>query len=71
MTTPHLHRRPAPRQGNGRKVLIAVAVFFVLLVGFVLVLVFAIGVHNHGAKAPPAPRNNVGAWPMTRSLPSP
>jgi hypothetical protein len=55
MTTPHLRRGPAPKPGNGRKVLIAVAAFFVLLVGFVLVLVFTIGVHNNGVKAPPPP----------------
>ena len=33
--------------------LIGVAVFFLLLVAFVLTLVFTIGLHNNGVKPPP------------------
>jgi hypothetical protein len=36
-------------------VLIGVAVFFVLLVVFVLALVFTTGLHNQGVKIPPQP----------------
>jgi hypothetical protein len=36
-------------------VLIAVLAFFLLLLGFVLVLVFTVGVHNNGVKIPPGP----------------
>ncbi|HVS68863.1 MAG TPA: hypothetical protein VHE56_09950 [Mycobacteriales bacterium] len=50
---PRLRRDPQPT--SGRKVLVAVAVFFVLLVGFVLTLVFTIGLNNHGVVNPPAP----------------
>jgi hypothetical protein len=55
VTTPHLRRDPEPSATNGRRVLLAVAGFFLLLLGFVLVLVFTIGVHNHGIKVPPGP----------------
>jgi hypothetical protein len=55
VTTPHLRRDPAPDSTNGRRVLLGVAAFFLLLLGFVLVLVFTIGVHNHGIKVPPGP----------------
>jgi hypothetical protein len=55
VTTPHLRRDPAPNPTNGRWVLLGVAAFFLLLLGFVLVLVFTIGVHNHGIKVPPGP----------------
>jgi hypothetical protein len=50
-----LRQGPQPEPGSGRKVLIGAAVFFVLLVGFVLTLVFTIGIHNHGVKIPPEP----------------
>jgi hypothetical protein len=53
--TPHLRRDPAPDPTNGRRVLIGVFIFFLLLVGFVLVLVVTIGLHNHGVKIPPGP----------------
>ncbi len=56
MTTPHLRRDPAPSPTNGRRVLIAVLIFFLLLVGFVVVLVVTIGLHNSGVKIPPGPR---------------
>jgi hypothetical protein len=52
---PRLRQGPQPEPGSGRKVLIGAAVFFVLLVGFVLTLVFTIGIHNHGVKIPPEP----------------
>jgi hypothetical protein len=55
VTTPHLRRDPNPTPTNGRRVLLAVAAFFLVLLGFVLVLVFAIGIHNHGVKIPPGP----------------
>ena len=45
-------RRDEAAAGSGRKVLIAVAVFFLLLVGFVLTLVFTVGLHNNGVKPP-------------------
>jgi hypothetical protein len=52
---PHLRRDPNPSNANGRKVLIGVAVFFLLLVAFVLTLVFTIGIHNNGVKLPAGP----------------
>lgn len=52
---PRLRRDPNPTPTNGRKVLVGVAIFFVLLVGFVLTLVFTIGVHNNGVKLPSSP----------------
>jgi hypothetical protein len=52
---PRLRRDPDPKPTSGRKVLIAVAVFFLLLVGFVLTLVFTIGINNNGVVNPPAP----------------
>jgi hypothetical protein len=55
MTTPHLRRDPNPTPTSGRKVLIGVLIFFLLLLGFVLTLVFTIGVHNSGVKIPPGP----------------
>jgi hypothetical protein len=51
--TPRLRRGPAPSETNGRKVLIGVAAFFLLLLAFVLILVFTIGIHNNGVKPPP------------------
>lgn len=51
--TPRLRRDPNPSATSGRKVLIGVAVFFLLLVAFVLTLVFTIGLHNNGVKPPP------------------
>jgi hypothetical protein len=53
--TPHLRRDPAPSSTNGRRVLIGVFVFFLLLVAFVVVLVVTVGMHNHGVKIPPGP----------------
>lgn len=50
---PRLRRDPNPSTTSGRRALIGVAVFFVLLVAFVLTLVFTIGVHNNGVKLPP------------------
>ncbi|MGN6472604.1 MAG: hypothetical protein ACTHK4_03010 [Mycobacteriales bacterium] len=52
---PRLRQGPPPEPGNGRKVLVGVAVFFALLVAFVLTLVFTIGIHNNGVKLPPSP----------------
>jgi hypothetical protein len=52
---PYLRRDPNPSSTSGRKVLVGVAVFFVLLVAFVLTLVFTIGVNNHGVVIPPSP----------------
>jgi len=52
---PRLRRDPNPDAARGRKVLVGAAVFFVLLVGFVLVLVFTIGINNNGVKNPPEP----------------
>jgi hypothetical protein len=52
---PRLRRGPDPQPGNGRSVLIGAAVFFVLLVAFVLVLVFTAGIHNQGVRIPPPP----------------
>jgi hypothetical protein len=53
MTTPHLRRGPQPSPTSGRKVLVGVLVIFLLLLGFVLLLVFTIGIHNNGVKPPP------------------
>ncbi len=53
--TPRLRRGPEPDPRNGRRVLIGVLVFFLLLVTFVVVLVVTIGLHNHGVKIPPGP----------------
>jgi hypothetical protein len=50
---PRLRRDPNPNSTSGRKVLIGAAVFFLLLVGFVLTLVFTIGEHNNGVVIPP------------------
>jgi hypothetical protein len=55
MTTPHLRRDPNPTPAHGRRVLIGVLAFFMLLLTFVIVLVATIGVHNNGVKAPPGP----------------
>jgi hypothetical protein len=55
-SVPRLRRDPNPSSTSGRKVLIAVAIFFVLLVTFVLTLVFTIGEHNNGVVIPPQPR---------------
>jgi len=52
---PYLRRDPNPSNTSGRKVLIGAALFFLLLVGFVLALVFTIGIHNNGVKIPPSP----------------
>jgi hypothetical protein len=64
---PRLRRDPSPSSAGGRKVLIGVAVFFLLLVGFVLTLVFTIGVHNNGVKFPPSP--NLSTTPATVAVP--
>ena len=53
---PRLRRDPSPSQRSGRRVLIGAFVFFLLLVTFVIVLVVAIGLNNHGVKIPPGPR---------------
>jgi hypothetical protein len=53
--TPHLRRDPDPDPATGRRVLIGVLAFFLLLVAFVVVLVVTIGLHNHGVKIPPGP----------------
>jgi hypothetical protein len=53
---PRLRQGPPPPEGSGRKVLIGVFAFFVLLVAFVITLVVTIGQHNHGVKIPPGPR---------------
>ena len=50
---PRLRRDPDPQPTSGRKVLIGAAVFFLLLVGFVLTLVFTVGLSNNGVKRPP------------------
>jgi hypothetical protein len=55
VTTPYLRRDPDPTPTGGRKVLIGVFAFFLLLLAFVLTLVFTVGVHNHGVKIPPGP----------------
>ncbi|HVW81663.1 MAG TPA: hypothetical protein VHB69_12075 [Mycobacteriales bacterium] len=52
--TPRLRRDPNPSTASGRKVLIGVAAFFVLLLAFVLTLVFTIGLNNNGVKIPPS-----------------
>jgi hypothetical protein len=52
---PRLRRDPAPNAANGRRVLIGVFIFFLLLVAFVVVLVVTVGLHNHGVKIPPGP----------------
>jgi heme/copper-type cytochrome/quinol oxidase subunit 2 len=54
--TPYLRRNPAPKQTNGRWVLVGVLVVFIVLVVFVVVLVITIGLHNSGIKTPPGPR---------------
>ncbi|HWC34695.1 MAG TPA: hypothetical protein VG650_07685 [Mycobacteriales bacterium] len=50
---PRLRRDPDPKPANSRRVLIGVAIFFVLLTGFVLTLVFTIGLSNNGVRLPP------------------
>jgi len=55
VTTPYLRRDPEPSQASGRKVLIGVLIFFLLLVTFVVVLYVAIGRHTDGPKIPPGP----------------
>jgi hypothetical protein len=55
MTTPYLRRDPDPTPTSGRRVLIGVLVFFLVLLAFVLTLVFTVGVHNNGVKIPPGP----------------
>jgi hypothetical protein len=50
--TPKLRQGPMPPPTSGRRVLIGVFVFFLLLVGFVLTLVFTIGLHNNGVRLP-------------------
>jgi hypothetical protein len=49
-----LRREVDPKPTSGRAVLIGVLVFFLLLLGFVLLLVFTIGLHNNGVKPPPS-----------------
>jgi hypothetical protein len=55
MTTPYLRRDPSPSTRNGRRVLLGVLAFFLLLVAFVVVLVVTVGLHNNGVKIPPGP----------------
>jgi hypothetical protein len=55
MTTPHLRRDPAPNPTNGRRVLIGVLVFFLILIAAVVIPLVVIGLHNHGVKVPPGP----------------
>jgi hypothetical protein len=55
MTTPHLRRDPAPNPTNGRRVLIGVLVFFLILIAAVVIPLVVIGLHNHGVKIPPGP----------------
>lgn len=64
---PRLRRDPDPAQTSGRKVLIGVAIFFLVLVGFVLTLVFTIGEHNNGVVLPPGS----SVHPTPTSTPSP
>jgi hypothetical protein len=52
---PRLRRGPPPSPTSGRRVLIGVLVFFVLLVAFVVTLVLTIGINNNGVKIPPNP----------------
>lgn len=53
---PRLRRGPPPTSANGRKVLLGVLVFFLVLLGFVITLVVTIGQHNNGVKIPPGPQ---------------
>jgi len=53
--TPYLRRDPNPDPTSSRRGLIGAFVLFVLLLGFIIVLVVAIGQHNHGVKTPPGP----------------
>jgi hypothetical protein len=53
---PRLRQGPPPSANNGRRVLIGVFVFFLLLLGFVITLVVTIGQHNNGVKIPPGPQ---------------
>ncbi|HVV75054.1 MAG TPA: hypothetical protein VHC43_03385 [Mycobacteriales bacterium] len=55
MTEPVPRLRRDPQPTSGRRVLVGVAVFFVLLVGFVLTLVFTIGINNSGVRLPSSP----------------
>ena len=55
MTTPHLRRDPAPSPTTGRRVLIGVLVFFLILIAAVVIPLVVIGLHNHGVKIPPGP----------------
>ncbi|HWA66905.1 MAG TPA: WD40 repeat domain-containing protein [Mycobacteriales bacterium] len=49
---PRLRRGPGPTPGNGKKVLVGVLALFLVLLGFVLILVFTIGLNNNGVKIP-------------------
>jgi hypothetical protein len=53
--TPRLRQGPQPAPTSGRRVVIGAFLFFLLLLGFVLTLVFTIGIHNNGVKPPPPP----------------
>lgn len=53
--TPHLRRGPVPSPGNGRRVLIGVLIFFLILIVAVVVPLVVIGLHNDGVKVPPGP----------------
>jgi hypothetical protein len=55
VSTPHLRRDPAPSPTGGRRVLIAVFVFFIILIIAVVVPLIVIGLHNNGVKIPPGP----------------
>ena len=61
---PKLRQGPPPSTTSGRRVLIGVAVLFLVLLAFVLVLVFTIGIHNHGVKPPPGPPARSSSHPI-------
>ena len=44
-----------PSPTNGRRVLIGVLVFFLILIAAVVIPLVVIGLHNHGVKIPPGP----------------
>jgi hypothetical protein len=53
--TPHLRRSPTPPAGNGRRLVIGVLIFLVVLIVAVVVPLVVIGLHNNGVKTPPGP----------------
>jgi hypothetical protein len=44
-----------PSPGNGRRFLIGVLIFFIVLIVAVVVPLVVIGLHNNGVKTPPGP----------------